>query len=71
MLIGLAFFAAGVGAAAALQPSKLVEAVLIILATAAWFGGACAMVGYMRWIVASEALRARQDQVNAIEREKK
>jgi len=66
MLIGLALFAAGVGGAVALQPSKFVEAVLLILAIAAWFVGACGMVGYMRWFFASEALRARQDAVTAL-----
>ena len=71
MLIGLAFFAAGVGTATALQPSKLVEAVLIILAIAAWFVGACAMVGYARWFFASELLRARRDAVDAVEKDKK
>ena len=71
MLIGLALFAAGVGAATALQPSKLVEAVLIVLAIAAWFVGACGMVGYVRWFFASELLRAKRDAVNAVEREKK
>ena len=70
MLIGLALFAAGIGAAVALQPPKLIEAILIILAMAAWYIGACGMVGYVRWFFASELLQAKQDRVNAVEREK-
>ena len=70
MLIGLAFFAAGVGAATALQPSRLIEGVLTVLAIAAWFIGACAMVGYVRWFFASEFLRAKRDAADAVEREK-
>lgn len=70
MLTGLALCAVGVGAAS-LQPSKLVEAILIILAIAAWVVGACGMVGYVRWFFASEFARAKQDAINAAEREKK
>jgi hypothetical protein len=65
MLGGLALFAGGVGALAALRPSPLVEAVLLVLACAAWFVGACAMIGYVRWFFASEMARARQDQAEA------
>ena len=71
MLLGLALFAAGVGAAVALQPPGLIEAVLVVLAIAAWFVGACGMVGYMRWFFASELSQARRDIDDAIEREKK
>lgn len=70
MLLGLALFAAAVGAAAALQPSKLMEAVLLVVGLAAWFVGACGMVGYVRWFFASELSRARGDKSNAIEKEK-
>jgi hypothetical protein len=70
MLTGLAVCAAAVGAAT-LQPSKVVEAVLLVLAIAAWFVGACGMVGYVRWFFASELARAKQDAINAVEREKK
>jgi hypothetical protein len=61
MMIGLALFAAGVGAAVHLQPPGLVAAVLILLALAAWLTGACAMVGYVRWFIASEIAQAKRD----------
>jgi flagellar basal body-associated protein FliL len=70
MLMGLALSAAGVGAAAALQPSAFIEAVLLVLAIAAWFIGACGMVGYVRWFFASERLQAMRDRADAVEREK-
>ena len=71
MLMGLALSAAGVGAAAALQPPALIEAVLVVLAIAAWFVGACGMVGYVRWFFASELLQAMRNRTDAVEREKK
>ena len=71
MLVGLAVFAAGIATAAALQPPAVIEAVLIVVALAAWFAGACAMVGYVRWFFASELTRAMRDRAEAIEREKK
>ena len=71
MLLGLALFAAAVGAAAALQPSKLMEAVLLIVGLAAWFVGACGMVGYVRWFFASELARAKQDAAKEAERQTK
>ena len=71
MLMGLALSAAGVGAAAALQPPALIEAVLVVLAIAAWFVGACGMVGYVRWFFASELLQAMRDRADAVEREDK
>ena len=71
MLMGLALSAAGVGAAAALQPPALIEAVLAVLAIATWFVGACGMVGYVRWFFASELLQAMRDRADAVEREKK
>ena len=71
MLLGLALFAAAVGIAVLLQPPALVEAVLIILALAAWYIGACAMVGYARWFFASELTRAARERAEAIEKEKK
>ena len=70
MLMGLAVAAAAVGAAAAFEPPKAVEAVLILLALAAWCIGACAMVGYVRWFFGAELLRARQERAEALEKEK-
>lgn len=61
MLMGLALFAAGVGAAVNFQPPAAIAAVLVALALAAWVAGACAMVGYVRWFIASEIAQARRD----------
>lgn len=65
MLLGLALFAAAAGAAVALEPPALVEAGLVIFAMAAWFVGACGMVGYVRWFFASELSRAQREQADA------
>ena len=61
MLMGLALFAAGVSAAVNLQPPWPVAAALTVLALAAWITGACAMVGYVRWFIASEIAQAKRD----------
>lgn len=70
MLMGLAVAAAAAGAAAAFEPPKAVEAVLVLLALAAWCIGACAMVGYVRWFFGSELQRAAQERAEALEKEK-
>ncbi len=67
MLMGLAFSAAGAGAAVLAQPSPI-SAVLLVLALAAWFVGACGMVGYARWFFASEITQARRDNADMIEK---
>ncbi len=61
MLMGLALFAAGAGAAVLVQPPGLVSVVLVLFGLAAWLVGACAMVGYVRWFIASEIRQAQQD----------
>ena len=71
MLMGLALFAAGIGGAVVMQPPPLVEAILIVVAIAAWLVGAYGMVGYVRWFFAGEHARALQDRADAMEREKK
>ena len=71
MLMGLVFFAATVGAAVAFQPPKLVEAILLLLAIAAWFVGACGMIGYVRWFFAAELVRATREKIDADKRENK
>ncbi len=71
MLMGLALFAAGAAAAVLLQLPQLIGAVLLVLALAAWFVGACGMVGYVRWFFASELLQAKRDHVDVVERENK
>lgn len=60
MLMGLALCAAAAGAAVLAQPSPI-SLLLLLLALAAWFVGACGMVGYVRWFFAGEFARARQD----------
>lgn len=69
MLMGLAIAVAALGAAAAFNPARPVEALLIVLALAAWYAGACAMVGYVRWFFASELARAAGERP-AAEKEK-
>lgn len=71
MFMGLALFAAGVAAALLLQLPQPVVALLLVLALAAWFVGACGMVGYVRWIYASELLQVKRDQVDAVKRDDK
>ena len=61
MLIGLAVALAGVQAAALLRPSELVMGLIVIIIMLAWVVGACAMVGYVRWIFRSEIERAKRD----------
>ena len=52
-----------------MQPPPLVEAILIVVAIAAWLVGAYGMVGYARWFFASEHARAVQDRADALEKE--
>ena len=61
MLLGLALFAACAGAAVFMRPSGIVSVVMVLLGFAAWFVGACAMVGYVRWYFASEIARAKRE----------
>ena len=61
MLAGLALFAAGVSAAVVLEVSNVVAALLTGLSLAAWGMGACAMVGYVRWVFAAEKEKARRE----------
>jgi len=67
MLMGLALSAAAAGAAVLVLPSP-VSGVLLILAMAAWYVGACSMVGYVRWFFASEFSQARQDNADGFEK---
>ncbi len=71
MLMGLALSAACIEAVVLLEPPELVSAMLVVLVFAAWFVGACAMVGYVRWFFASELAQARKDHANAVERDNK
>ena len=70
MLLGLALSAGSAGAAVLTQPS-LVSLGFVFLAFAAWFGGACAMVGYARWFLRGEMIQAAQERARALERERK
>jgi len=60
MLMGLGLSAAAAGAAVQLQVFAFSLA-MTVLAFAAWVAGAYAMVGYVRWLYASEVLQARRD----------
>lgn len=71
MLMGLALSVACIEAVVLLKPSELISTVLVVLVFVAWFVGACAMVGYVRWFFASELSQARRDKIDAAEREKK
>ena len=70
MLLGIAVCAASAGAAVLTQPS-FVSLGFLVLSFAAWFWGACAMVGYARWFLASEMVQAERDRAKAMERERK
>jgi hypothetical protein len=70
MLMGLALSAAAAGAAVLSQPSPI-SLLLLILALAAWFVGACGMVGYVRWFFAGEFARAREDGAALSEKKQK
>jgi len=61
MLAGLALFGAGIGASVYFEVSDLVAALLTGLSLAAWGMGACAMVGYVRWVFAEEKDKARRE----------
>jgi hypothetical protein len=71
MLVGLAFSVACIEAVMLLKPPEFVSAILLVFVFLAWFAGACAMVGYVRWFFASELSQARRDKVDAVERETK
>jgi len=70
MLMGLALSAAAAGAAVLVQPN-LISLFFLALAFAAWFVGACGMVGYVRWFFAGELARARQDAAGVSEKKQK
>ncbi len=70
MLLGLALSAAAAGLAVLTQPS-LVSLGFVIVAFAAWFVGACGMVGYARWFFAGEWARAAQDRANSLDEKRK
>lgn len=71
MLAGLAVCALAVAAAGSFKPPKLVEAVLLSLAFAAWSVGAFAMVGYVRWFFASELSQAKRSSADPDDRDNK
>jgi hypothetical protein len=70
MLLGLALSAASAGAAVLTQPS-FVSLGFVVAAFAAWFVGACAMVGYARWFLRGELVRAAQDRAEALDEGRK
>ena len=61
MLMGLACLAAAAAGAVLAQDFWLISLLFSVLAFAAWVVGACAMVGYVRWLYTAEATRLRDD----------
>ena len=61
MLMGLACLAAAAGGAVLAQDYWLISLLFSVLAFAAWVVGACAMVGYVRWLYAAEVERVKGD----------
>jgi len=71
MLAGLAAAIAGVEAVTLLKPSGVVLGMLVVLVFLAWFVGACAMLGFVRWFFASEFSRVKREHAASAERESK
>jgi hypothetical protein len=61
MLMGLACLAAAAGGAVLAQDFWLISLLFSVLAFVAWVVGACAMVGYVRWLYTAEATRLKGD----------
>jgi hypothetical protein len=61
MLMGLACLAAAAGGAVLAQDYWLISLLFSVLAFVAWVVGACAMVGYVRWLYAAETNRLKGD----------
>ena len=61
MLMGLACLAAAAGGAVLAQDFWLISLLFSVLAFVAWVVGACAMVGYVRWLYSAEATRLKGD----------
>jgi len=68
MLLSLAVSFVGIAAVVRFRPPELIASFLVALVFAAWFVGACAMIGYVRWIFASEVARVKRDSAGAIEK---
>ena len=69
MLMALGVAMAGVQAVAWLQPSDAVKGIIVLVVAFAWGVGACALVGYVRWMFASEVERAKREKDAASRRE--
>jgi hypothetical protein len=61
MLMGLACLAAAAGGAVLAQDYWLISLLFSVLAFTAWAVGACAMIGYVRWLFAAEVERVKGD----------
>ena len=70
MLVALALFAVGAGAAVQAQASALVSMGLTALALAAWVVGGCALIGYVRWYFRSEAARVLEENKSKVDSRK-
>lgn len=71
MLMSLGVAMAGVHAVAWLQPSATLRALIVLVVAFAWGVGACALVGYVRWMFASEVERAKRNKEEAERQEAK
>jgi flagellar basal body-associated protein FliL len=71
MFMGLAVALGAVQAAALLQPPPFVMGLLVFVVMIAWVVGACAMVGYVRWIFRSEIERVEKEAASGKEERSK
>jgi hypothetical protein len=65
MFLGLGVAIVCIQAVALLKPPEPISGILVIVVLLAWLVGACAMVGYVRWLFASEVAQARRDNADA------
>ena len=61
MLAGLAGLATAAGGAVLAQEYWLISLLFSVLAFAAWAVGACAMVGFVRWLYAADLEQTKRD----------
>jgi hypothetical protein len=61
MLLGLAGLAAAAGGAVLAQDYRIVSLFLTMLAFCGWIVGACAMVGFVKWLFAASLRDLNRD----------
>ena len=62
ILTGIVIFMAAVEATMFFQPPRLIAVFLMAVAVAAWFVGACGMVGYFRWFAGAAPEVTRREE---------